>query len=327
MESNSANAQAAAANVENVRLTICAEVAQDYFQLRTLDAQQQLLDATVKAYSKSLDLTRNKYASGVASRGDVLQAETQLKATEAQAIDVGVQRAQLEHAIAVFLGKPASDFSIPIAPLVGAPPPIPVGLPSELLERRPDVAAAERQMAASNAQIGITIAAYYPNLTLSASAGYETLDLSKLATWPTRFWSIGASLAEPLFEGDLRKAQTAAARAAYEANVAAYRETVLTAFQQVEDNLSSLRVLEQEAAKQEEAVKASQESETVIMNQYKSGIVSYVNVIVAQATELSNERVALTIQGERMTAAALLIKALGGGWDASALSNVLTSKK
>jgi NodT family efflux transporter outer membrane factor (OMF) lipoprotein len=327
VESNSANAQATAADLENVRLTACAELAEDYFQLRALDAQQQLLDATVKAYSKSLDLTQNKYASGVSSRGDVLQAETQLKTTEAQEIDVGVQRAQLEHAIAVLVGKPASDFSIPVIPLVGAPPPIPVGIPSELLERRPDVAAAERQMAAANAQIGIAIAAYYPNLTLSASGGYQTLDLSKLLTWPTRFWSIGGTLSETLFEGGLRKAQTEEARAAYDASVASYQQTVLTAFQQVEDNLSSLRILEQEAAKQEEAVKASQDSETVIMNQYKSGIVSYVNVIVAQATELSNERVALTIQGERMTAAALLIKALGGGWDASALSNVLTSKK
>jgi NodT family efflux transporter outer membrane factor (OMF) lipoprotein len=227
----------------------------------------------------------------------------------------------------VLLGKPASDFSIPVTPIVGVPPVIPVGLPSELLERRPDVAAAERQMASANAQIGVAIAAFYPNLTLSASGGYQSLDLSKLFTWPTRFWSIGAALSETLFEGGLRRAETAAARAAYDANVASYRHTVLTAFQQVEDNLSSLRILEQEAATQDEAVKASQDSEAVIMNQYKSGIVAYVNVIVAQTLDLNNERVALTIQGERMTAAVLLIKALGGGWDASALSNALTSKK
>lgn len=319
VESSRASAQATAAEVESIRLAVCAEVALDYFQLRALDAQKQLLDATVKAYEKALELARNRYASGVVSRGDVLQAETQLKTTGAQAIDVGVQRSQLEHAIAVLIGKPPSELSIPFAPLAAGPPSVPVGLPSELLERRPDIAAAERQMAAANAQIGVTIAAFYPTITLSGSGGFQSMDLSKLLTWPARFWSIGSALSETVFEGGLRKAQTAQARAAYDATVASYRQTVLTGFQEVEDNLSALRILEQEAAVQEEAVKAARDSLAIITNQYQAGIVGYVNVIVAQATELSNRRVAITIQGQRMTAATLLIKALGGGWDASAL--------
>ena len=328
VESSRASAQATAADLENVRLTMCAEVAQDYFQLRALDAQKQLLEQTVKAYSKSLQMTRNKYTSGVSSRGDVLQAETQLKTTQAQEISVGVQRAQLEHAIAMLVGKPASDFSIPFSPLTATPPPIPVGLPSELLERRPDVAAAERQMAAANAQIGVAMAAFYPTVTLSASGGSQTLDVSKWLTWPTRFWSIGTAISETLFEGGLRKAQTEQARASYDATVASYRQTVLTGFQEVEDNLSTLRILEQQALAQEDAVKTSQDSLAVIVNQYGAGIVAYLNVIVAQTTELGNEITALNVEGQRMTAAVLLIEALGGGWDASALpTNEQLSKR
>ena len=329
VEASRATAQATAAEIENVRLTVCAEIAEDYFQLRALDAQKRLLDATVDAYDKTLVLTRNKYASGVVSRGDVLQAETQLKTTQAQAIDVEVQRSQLEHAIAVLIGKPPSEFSIPFAPLTAEPPAIPVGLPSELLERRPDIATAERQMAAANAQIGVTIAAFYPTITLSASGGFQSLDFSKLLTWPARFWSIGSALSETVYEGGLRRAQTAEARASYDATVASYRQTVLGGFQEVEDNLSALRILESEASVQQEAVKAAQDSLAIITNQYQSGIVAYVTVIVAQTTELSNERTALTIQGQRMTAAALLIKALGGGWDASELPSdkSLTSRR
>jgi NodT family efflux transporter outer membrane factor (OMF) lipoprotein len=232
---------------------------------------------------------------------------------------VGVQRAQLEHAIAVLLGKPASDFSIPFSPLTAVPPAIPVSVPSQLLERRPDVAAAERQMAAANAQIGVAIAAFYPTVTLSASGGFQTLDFTKWLTWPSRFWEIGTAASETIFEGGLRKAQTEQARAAYDATVASYRQTVLTGFQQVEDNLSSLRILEQEAATQAEAVKAAQDSLVVVTNQYRSGIVAYTDVIVAQTTEFTNERTALTIEGQRMTAAVLLIEALGGGWDVSDL--------
>jgi NodT family efflux transporter outer membrane factor (OMF) lipoprotein len=319
VEASRADAQATAAEVENVRLAMCSELALDYFQLRTLDAQKQLLDATVKAYGKALELTRNRYASGVVSRGDVLQAETQLRTTQAQAIDVGVQRSQLEHAIAVLLGRPPSELSIPFLPLASGPPSVPIGLASELLERRPDIAAAERQVAAANARIGLTIAAFYPTITLSASAGLQSTNLADLFTWPARFWSVGSALSETLFEGGLRKAQTAQARAAYDATVASYRQAVLTGFQEVEDNLSTLRILEQEAATQAEAVKAARDSLEIITNQYQAGIVGYVNVVVAQATELSSERTAIAIQGQRMTASTLLIKALGGGWDTSAL--------
>jgi NodT family efflux transporter outer membrane factor (OMF) lipoprotein len=321
VESARATAQATAADLEGVRLTIQAEVAQDYFQLRTLDAQKQILIETVAAFQKSLELTKNRYTAGVASRADVLQADTQLKTTQAQEIDVGVQRAQLEHAIAMLIGKPASSFSFPFAPFAALPPPIPVGLPSELLERRPDIAAAERSMASANAQIGVALGAYYPTVTLSASGGFQGLDLANWLTWPARFWSVGAAISETLFEGGLRRAQTEQARAAYDATVASYRQTVLTGFQEVEDNLAALRILGQEAAMQEEAVKAAQDSVVVTMNQYKAGIVSYLNVIVTQTTALSNQKVAMNILGQRMTAAVLLVKALGGGWSASDLPN------
>jgi NodT family efflux transporter outer membrane factor (OMF) lipoprotein len=319
VEASKTSAQASAADLESTRLLVQAELAQNYFQLRTLDAQKQLLDETVVAYQKFLALTENRYARGVASRADVLQAETQFKTTQAQAIDIGVQRAQLEHAIALLVGKPASLFSIPVAPLSAAPPAIPVGLPSELLERRPDIAGAERRMAAANAQIGVAVAAYYPAVTLSASGGFEASNLSKWLSWPSRFWSIGTAISELVFEGGLRRAQTAQARAAYDATVASYRETVLTGFQEVEDNLAALRILEEEAQVQDEAVKAAQQSVTITTNQYKAGTVSYLNVIVTQTIALNNRRTAIDILGRRMTASVLLVKALGGGWNASAL--------
>ncbi len=319
VEASRAGAQASAAGLEAIRLTVQAELAQDYFQLRSLDAQKQLLDTTVSNFSKTLELTKNRYVSGVASRADVLQAQTQLKTTEAQAIDIGVQRAQLEHAIALLVGKPASTFSIPFSPLVALPPAIPVGLPSELLERRPDIAAAERSVAAANAQIGVAEAAYYPTLTLGASVGFESSDLSHWFSWPNRFWSFGPGVSEVLYDGGLRRAQTAQVRAAYEASVASYRQTVLTGFQEVEDNLAALRILETEAKTQDEAVKAAQQSVAVTTNQYKAGTVSYLDVIVTQTSELANERTAITILGNRMTASVLLIKALGGGWTAKDL--------
>jgi len=320
VEASEANAQASAADLEAMRLSMQAELAQDYFQLRTLDAQRQLLDATVSAYQKSLELTKNRYASGVASRADVLLAETQLKTTQAQAIDIGVQRAQLEHAIAVLVGSPASIFSIGITPLeMTAPPAIPVGLPSELLERRADIAAAERLVAAANAQIGVAEAAYYPTVTLSAAAGLESSQLSNLLTWPSRFWSIGASVLETVFDGGQRKAVSEEARAAYDATVASYRQTVLGAFQEVEDNLAALRILEEEAQVQVEAVTAARQSLAVTTNQYKAGTASYLDVIVTQAIALNNERTAIGIFGNRITAAVLLMKALGGGWDVCSL--------
>lgn len=319
VEASRAGAQASAADLEAIRLSARAELAQDYLQLRSLDAQKQLLDETVVDFRKSLQLTTNRYAAGVASKADVLQAETQLKTTEAQAIDVGVLRAQLEHAIALLVGAPASDFSIPPAPLGGVPPAIPVGLPSELLERRPDIAAAERRVAAANAQIGVTEAAFYPNVTLTASGGFEAATLAKWLSWPSRFWAVGPAISELVFDGGLRRAQTEQARAAYDAEVAAYRQSVLTGFQEVEDDLAALRILEEEARVQDEAVKAAQQAVAVTSNQYKAGTVSYLNVIVVQTTALADERTALDILGRRMTASVLLVKALGGGWNASSL--------
>jgi NodT family efflux transporter outer membrane factor (OMF) lipoprotein len=319
VESSSATAQATAAELENVRLAMQSELAQDYFQLRALDTEKRLLDETVAAYAKSLELTRNRYNGGVVSRADVLLADTQLKTTQAQAIDVGVQRAQMEHAIATLVGKAPADFSVPFTLLTGQPPEIPAGLPSELLERRPDIAAAERQMASANAQIGLAMAAFFPTVTLSAGGGFLSTDFGNWLSWPSRFWSIGTALSETLFEGGLRKAQTAQARAAYDATVASYRQTVLTGFQQVEDNLAALRILGQEATAQDGAVKAALDSVAVVQNQYKAGIANYLVVIAAQAAALNNQRTAINILGQRMTAAVLLIKALGGGWSAAEL--------
>ena len=334
VEASRASAQASAADLESVRLIAHATVAQDYFQLRTLDAEKQLLDATVIDYQKSLQLTKNRYASGVASKEDILLAETLLKTTQAQAIDIGVQRSQLEHAIAVLIGEPASVFSISPTQLTPeclfnllciqgdhkiVPPAVPVGVPSELLERRPDIAAAERLVAAANAQIGIAEAAYYPNLMLTASGGFQGSQLSNWISWPNRFWAVGASILETIFDAGLRRAQTEQARAAYEATVASYRQTVLTGFQEVEDNLAALRILEEEARVQDEAVRAAQQSVKVLTNQYRAGTASYLDVIVVQTAALNNERTAMTILGQRMNAAVLLIKAIGGGWDASAL--------
>jgi NodT family efflux transporter outer membrane factor (OMF) lipoprotein len=322
VEASKASAQASAADLESARLLVQAELAQDYFLLRFLDGQKQLLEATVVAFQKTLDLTKNRYASGVASRADVLQAETQLKTTQAQAIDVGVQRAQVEHAIAVLVGKPASLFSVPVESLIAVPPAVPVGVPSELLERRPDIAGAERRVAAANAQIGVAVAAYYPTVTLSASGGFNTSSLSKWLAWPSRFWSIGPGISETIFDGGLRRAQTATARAAYDGTVASYRQTVLTGFQEVEDNLAALRILEEEAEVQDGAVKAAQQSVTFATNQYKAGTVSYLNVLVAQTIALNNEITALGIASRRMTASVLLVKALGGGWDEFLLRSI-----
>jgi NodT family efflux transporter outer membrane factor (OMF) lipoprotein len=242
-----------------------------------------------------------------------------LKTTQAQALDIGVQRAQMEHAIALLLGKPASDFSLPRMPLTALPPAVPLGLPSSLLERRPDIAAAERRVTAANAQIGVAEAAYYPALSLSATAGYQSSSFSNWLTAPSRFWSLGPQVAQTLFDGGFLRAQTAQAVAAYDANVAAYRQTVLTGFQEVEDNLVALRILEEEAAVQDEAVQNSRQSVELTINQYKAGIVSYLNVVTVQATALSNERTAVDIQNRRLAASVLLVKALGGGWDPNTL--------
>jgi len=319
VEASRDSAQASEADLAAARLSAQAELAQDYFLLRVQDAQKKILDATVAAYQKALDLTRNRYASGVAAQSDVLLADTQLKTTKAQTIDLDVQRTQLEHAIALLIGQPSSSFSLPAAPFTALFPAVPAGLPSQLLERRPDIASAERHMAAANAQIGVAQAAYYPSISLSASAGLEAVSLANWFTWPSRFWSIGPAISQTLFDGGLRQAQTEAARAAYDATVAGYRQTVLTGFQEVEDNLAALRILEAEARAQDDAVQASQKSLSVSLNQYHAGIISYINVTVAQGTELANERTAVDILGRRLTSSVLLIKALGGGWDAASL--------
>lgn len=319
VESSKASAEAAAANLENVRLSAQATLAQSYFQLRALDEQKRLLDDVAAAFQTILNRTKNRYASGVASRNDIALAETQLKNTRAQAIDLGVQRSQLEHAIATLLGKAASVFSIPPAPAPLSIPPIPAGVPSELLERRPDIAAAERNMAAANAQIGVALAAYYPTITLSATGGFEASDVAKWFVLPSRFWSLGAAGAQPLFSGGLRGGQTDAARAAYDSTVATYRQTVLTGFQEVEDNLAALRILEQEAKVQDEAVKAAQLAVTLSTNQYQSGTISTLDLLVVVTVARNNERTAATILGNRLNASVLLVKALGGGWKSSDL--------
>ena len=322
VEASAASAQASAADLAAARLSAQAALAQDYLQLRVLDAQQQLLDETVQAYQRSYQLTQNQYAAGLAAKSDVIQAQSQLKTAQAQALDNGVSRAQFEHAIALLVGKTASTFSLPQAPLAAATPPIPQGVPSMLLERRPDVAAAERRVAAANANIGVAKAAYFPSLTLSASGGYQSSSFADWFTLPGRVWSLGPQLAQNIFDGGARRAATAQAIASYDGTVAQYKQAVLTAFQEVEDNLAALRILEQEAEVQNEALQAARQAVVLVTNQYKAGTVSYVNVITAQATALSAERSALDILNRRMAASVLLAKALGGGWDANSLADL-----
>jgi NodT family efflux transporter outer membrane factor (OMF) lipoprotein len=319
VEANEASAQASAADLEAARLSARSTLAQDYFDLRSLDTQRQLLDDTLIAYRRALELTENQYKVGVVARSDVILAQVQLKTAEAQALDLGVQRAQLEHAIALLIGKAPSEFSIAPAPLAATPPAVPIGLPSQLLERRPDVAAAERRMAAANAQIGVAKAAYYPAFTLTGSTGYQSATLADWFTAPSRFWSLGAGLAGTLFDGGLRSAQGDAAIAAYDASVAVYRQTVLTGLQQVEDNLAALRILEEEARVQNEALQYARQSLAIAINQYKAGIVNYLNVVSAQATALSSEKTAVDLLNRRLAASVLLITALGGGWDVAML--------
>ena len=316
VEANAAGAQASAANLAGARLSAQATLAQNYFQLRVLDAQKQLLDETIAAYRKSLELTKNRYAVGVAARADVVQAETQLESTRAQAIDLDVQRSQFEHAVALLVGKPPASFSIAPAPLAARLPKVPPGLPSALLERRPDIAAAERQVAAANAQIGVNQAAFFPSLTLSASTGSRSADAAQWFAAPSRLWSFGPALAQAIFDAGRRRALTNQAIAAHDASVAAYRQTVLVGFQEVEDNLAALRILEEESQVQDVAVRLARDSVVLTTNQYKAGTVSYLNVVTAQATQLANERAAAAILGRRLSAAVLLIKALGGGWEA-----------
>jgi len=326
VEAARAGAQASAADVESVSLSLHAELALDYFQAHNLDAEIQLLNSTVSSYTKALELTDSRYKGGVASQVDVAQAKTQLETTRAQAIDLLVARAELEHAIAALIGKPASEFTLPVAALSARPPAIPVGLPSQLLERRPDVAGAERRMAAANANIGVARSAYFPAINLAVTGGFNSAVISTLIQGPSSFWSVGAAAVETLFEGGQRRAVSEQARAAYDQTVASYRQTALTAFQEVEDNLAALRILELEAATEQGAVEAAEHSLALSNNRYRGGVTSYLEVTTAQSTALSDERVAVQIQGRRMTACVLLIKALGGGWSSAALRNVVSNK-
>jgi NodT family efflux transporter outer membrane factor (OMF) lipoprotein len=319
VEGDVASAQASEATLENTRLSLQATLAQTYFQLRISDEQKRLLEDTVRAYQKSLQLTQNQYNVGVAARSDVVTAETQLKTAQVSLIDLGVTRAQYEHAIALLIGKTPAEFSLAPQALKLQPPGVPVELPSTLLERRPDVAIAERQAAQANAQIGIAEAAWFPTLTLSGSYGYSNSVLPQLFEAPSRFWSIGPKLAETLFDGGARSAQTAQARAGYDAAAANYRQVALAAFQNVEDNLAALRILEQEAVAQDDAVKSAEQALTITTNQYRAGTQSYLAVITAQTTAYSNERNAIAILGTRLEDSVALIKALGGGWEAKEL--------
>ena len=319
VEAGESSAQANAADVENARLSLQAQLAQNYFLLRAIDSQKLLLDTTVQAFAKSLELTNNRYKMGVVARIDVAQAETQLKSTLAQSLDLGVQRAQLEHAIAVLTGRAPAAFAIVAEEHYSKPPAIPLELPAELLERRPDIAAAERRVAAANAQIGVAEAAWFPAATLSATFGLQSATAAQWFTLPSRFWSLGPALAMTLFDGVRRRAVSDQALAAYDESVANYRQTVLTGFQEVEDNLAALRILEEEARVQAEATAAAQQVLEYSLNQYKAGITNYLQVVTAQATALSAQRASADLLARRMTASVQLIKALGGGWDDSAL--------
>jgi len=312
-------AQASAADLENTRLTVQSELAIDYFSLRSQDALQELLDSTVIYYQESLKLTQALYETGIDSDEAVAQAETQLETTQAQATGVGLTRSQFEHAIAVLVGKPASDFSIPIEPLKARPPAIPFGLPSQLLERRPDIAASERLMAQANAQIGIATAAYYPTVTLSAMLGLESTSAATWFTWPSRFWSVGPALAQTLFDAGLRHATVQQFRGAYDQTVANYRLAVLTGFQQVEDGLSALRILSLEIQQQDTAVRSAERNLKVATDRYKLGIDPYLNVITAQTLLLGAKETAVNLRNQQITASVQLIEALGGGWGKSQL--------
>lgn len=308
-------AQASAADLANVRLSEQAELAADYYELRAQDSLKQVLDSTVAAYQDSLDLNRSLYKSGLSSEEAVAQAEAQFRSAQAQDTNLGILRAQYEHAIAVLTGQPPSIFSIPASPLNDGRPIIPVGVPSDLLERRPDIAAAERAVAQVNAQIGMAKAAYFPELLLSASGGFGNSSITDWFTWPSRFWSVGPSVAETIFDAGLRRATVDQYRATYDATVANYRETVLTAFQEVEDNLAALRILAQDIQQQDAAVEAAARSLQEATVRYKAGLDPYLNVISAQTILLNDQQTAVSFQMQQFVASVQLIKALGGNWD------------
>ncbi|HZW80630.1 MAG TPA: efflux transporter outer membrane subunit [Candidatus Deferrimicrobiaceae bacterium] len=319
VESYREQAQASAADLATVNLSMHADLAVDYFQARSLDAEEQLLNNTVNEYQQYLELTQDRFQGGFSSEVDVEQAMTQLQTTQAEAIDVGVARAQYEHAVAILMGKPPTEFSLPPLPLTAPPPHIPIGLPSELLERRPDIASAERLVASANAQIGVAKTAYYPLVNLGATGGFESSAITTLINGPSGLWSFGLSAVGTVFDVGRRRSLNDQARAAYDYQVATYRQNVLTGFQQVEDNLAAVRILEKEATVQDEAVMAAQKSLDLSVIRYKGGVTDYLEVIVAQNAALADEVTAVNILGRRMANTVLLIQALGGGWDRSSL--------
>jgi len=322
VESDVANAQASAADLAAARLSAQATLALDYFQLRVDDQLARVLNQTVAAFERSLEITRNQYSAGVAAQSDVITAETQLENARAQAISYGVDRAVREHAIAVLIGKAPAEFSLAPAPLSTTVPVMPPGLPSVLLERRPDIAAAERAVQAASAQIGVAESAYFPDLTLTGDVGFSSTELGNLFSLSNSAWSIGTQVAETVFDGGLRGAQVDAARALYDESVATYRQTTLAGLEQVEDELASLRILEQQAAVQARALAFAREAVQLTLNQYQAGTVSYTNVVVAQTTALADEQAALAILASRLAASVTLVEALGGGWDASQLPSM-----
>jgi NodT family efflux transporter outer membrane factor (OMF) lipoprotein len=311
--------QASAADLETVRLSLHAELAIDFFELRALDAQKQLLDETLVAYQKALELTQNRYDGGLSSRAEVAQARTQLETTRAADIGVGVSRATYQHAIATLLGRTPESLTLPQTSLNYVPPVIPVGIPAQLLERRPDIAAAERRTAEANEQIGIARAAFFPQLLITAIGGFEGNTPVDWLTWPSRLWAVGPTLAQTIFDAGRRRATSESAAASYDETVANYRQAALTAFQEVEDNLATLRILEQQSQAQRVAVEAAKQSLDLALERYKGGLVTYLEVISAQSIDLQNQSTEVDIMRRRMDASVLLIKALGGGWDVSKL--------
>lgn len=322
VEASRSEAQATAADLASVSLSLHAELALDYFALRGLDAQKQLLDSTVVSYQKALDLTQTRYKGGLASAVDVAQAQTQLESTRAEAIDLGVQRSQFEHAIAVLIGKPPAEFNLPPLPLTTPPPDIPGGLPSELLERRPDIAAAERRVEEANANIGVARAAYFPRVTLGAGGGFESTSIGTLLQGPSGFWSLAGQAAEILFDGGYRRGVSQQARSAYDEAVDNYRQTILSAFQQVDDNLAALHILQEEAQTQQDAVVAAQHSLALSETRYRGGVTNYLEVTTAQTAALANEVTSVNLLSRRLSASVLLIKALGGDWNVSKLPSM-----
>jgi NodT family efflux transporter outer membrane factor (OMF) lipoprotein len=325
IDASHANAQASAADLETARLSIHAELAVDYLTLRGIDRDRQLLESAVASFEKALELTENRFRGGIASQADVALAETQLETTRAQTADVAVGRAALEHAIAVLVGRPPSAVTIPVAPPESAdskqavPPPVPAALPSELLERRPDIAAAERRVAAAHAQVGVAAAAFYPVLSLSGTAGFESSSFGSWLAAASTLWTVGPAAVVTVFDGGRRRAGVDLARAAYDQAAALYRESVLAAFREVEDQLAALRILDEEAAIEARAVDAAERSLTQATNRYRGGLASYLEVTFAQSVALANQRAAVDILTRRMTASVLLVKGLGGGWQAASL--------